>query len=318
MKGKKIETCLKDLSTDVFVWRLAFIGIFLLLLTACGCLAKKSIVYHDLTMNVARGDYPKTMAVLPFKNNTMEQNIEDLVRVSFYSHFSPRPYKDIELYKIDKAVTEKQPIDYELISDRYVKEWGKLLGCDAVIFGEVTHFQRLFLGIYSQIKLSCRIMIWDTKTGKKIWDDEHVVRSHEGGVPFHFAEIPLIAIKSGLNLLEKEKVRAADELCRYLAGRIPAPVDMGSDNSKEPRYIFELQAGAFLDEKRADNLLEGLRAKGYPTYIQRREKQDGLWNRVLLGPYEDQKEAIETKDRIQKDLGLESFIVRKPQEDKRD
>lgn len=279
---------------------------------ACGCLAKQSIVYHELTMKVARGSYPKSMAVLPFINNTTEEKIEQLVRISFYSHFSVRPYRDLELHIIDNIIKQNRTIDYSLISDSYIKEWGQLLGCDALIFGEVTQFQRLFLGIYSQIKLAAHITIWDTKTGQKIWDDQHVARSHEGGVPFHFTEIPLIAIKSGLNLRDKEKVGTTDELCRYLAARIPVPLqDVMDAPERAPTYKYELQAGAFIDDGRADILLEELRDKGYPAFIQRKEDENGWWNRVLLGPYDDRKEAIETKCRIQKDLNIDSFIVRK-------
>jgi hypothetical protein len=261
-------------------------------------------------MKVIRGGYPKSMAVLPFRNNTTEAHLDELVRISFYSHFSVRPYKDIEIFKIDKAINTIDKIDHNKISNSYIKKWGQILGCDALIVGEVTQFRRLFLVVYSQIKLSAHIAIWDTRTGRKIWDDHHVVRSHEGGVPFHLTEVPLIAIKSGLNLLEKEKVKVADQLCRYLTGRIPAPVEVITDQSATARYTFELQAGAFIDEQRADTLLNELREKGYPAFIQRKEKENGWWSRVLLGPYENRQEAIETKNKIQKDLNIDSFIVR--------
>ena len=311
MKYKRTETCLKHPEKSLFVRRFISTLILLVLFLACGCLVKKPIAYNELTMKVIRGGYPKSMAVLPFKNTTSEEQIDELVRISFYSHFSVRPYRDIELLKIDKEINNHDKIDYSKISNSYVRKWGQILKCDALIVGEVIQFRRLFLGVYSQIKLAVHIAIWDTRTGNKIWDDHHVVRSHEGGVPFHLAEVPLIVIKSGLNLLEKEKVKVTDELCRYLTQRIPAPVEVINDQDSETKYTFELQVGAFIDEQRADTLLDELREKGYPAFIQRKEKENGWWSRVLLGPYEIRQEAIETQRKIQKDLSVNSFVVHK-------
>jgi hypothetical protein len=47
--------------------------------------------YSELTVAAAIGDAPRSLAVLPFRNRTSSQNLEDLVRKSFYSHLSVRP-----------------------------------------------------------------------------------------------------------------------------------------------------------------------------------------------------------------------------------
>jgi len=311
MKNKNTETGLNYLSKKIVIRYITAILIISDLIFIFGCPAKNPIIYHELTLKVVRDNYPKSMAVLPFINKSAEEKIDELVRISFYSHFSARPYIDIELHQIDKKITNHKGIDADMPSKADLKKWGQMLGCDAIIIGEVNQFKRIYLGVYSQIKLAAYISIWDTKTGQKIYDDQHVVRSHEGGVPFHLAEVPLIAIKSGLHLLEKEKVRAVDELCRYLTGRIPAPVEMTMEQKPAPIYTYELQVGAFIDGERADSLLGLLREKGYPAFIRKKEKNSGTWNRVILGPYEKMQEAVNIRNKIKGELNIHSFIVQK-------
>ncbi|PIQ45344.1 MAG: hypothetical protein COW04_08150, partial [Deltaproteobacteria bacterium CG12_big_fil_rev_8_21_14_0_65_43_10] len=47
------------------------------------------------------GHQPKTVAVLPFVNKTKSDEAFEIVRKSFYNHFSSLPYVDRELYKVD-------------------------------------------------------------------------------------------------------------------------------------------------------------------------------------------------------------------------
>ena len=65
--------------------------------------------------------------------------------------------------------------------------------------------------------------MWDTRTGRKIWSDTHVTRKHEGGIPLTLTDIPMIGIRSGMNLTETAKVQTVDDLSRQLTGRIPVP-----------------------------------------------------------------------------------------------
>ena len=97
------------------------------------------------------------------------------------------------------------------------------MSCDAVVIGEVTEYQKVYAGFYSQMAVGASITVWDTRTGKKIWSDEHVTRNHEGGIPLAITDIAMIGIRSGLNLTESEKVKTVDELSRYLTSRIPLP-----------------------------------------------------------------------------------------------
>lgn len=189
---------------------------FWILLTACS--AKKPIANQELHRALATDDPPRSVAVLPFSDRSRTEGLAEMVRTSFYSHLSALPYKDIELDEVDARLKEHDLNSPEGIPPTAVKLLGRILAADAVVFGEVTEFDRVFAGLYSQLSVGAAITIYDTRSGRKLWQDEYVARFHEGGLPLDIISIPLIGMRSGLNLRTAVKLRAVDELCRELIG----------------------------------------------------------------------------------------------------
>ena len=166
---------------------------------------------------------PKSIAILPFSNQTDSEDINEFVRTTFYSHLCAQPYKDIELHEVDRRLKIHNVINPDRLTQKTARRLGRILGCDAVVIGKVTEYQRLYAGIYSQMAVGASIVVWDTRTGKQIWSDDHVTRNHEGGIPLALTDIAMIGIRSGMNLTESEKVKTVDELSRYLTSRVPIP-----------------------------------------------------------------------------------------------
>jgi hypothetical protein len=166
---------------------------------------------------------PKSIAILPFGNQTESEDINQFVRTTFYSHLCAKPYKDIELHEVDRKLKIYNLDKHDELNQKSAKQLGQILGCDAVVIGKVTEYRRLYAGIYSQMAVGATIDVWDTRSGKQIWSDEHTTRHHEGGIPLALTDIAMIGIRSGLNLTESEKVRTVDELSRYLTSRLPVP-----------------------------------------------------------------------------------------------
>ena len=201
---------------------------------------------------VAEFDEPWAMAFLPDEtmlvttkpgklfyvtqegNKTEVEDIEDFVRTTLYSHLTPHPYRDIELHDVDRKLKRYNLMNYDKLCNVSAKRLGRILRADAIVIGEVTEFQRVYAGIYSQMAVGASITIWDTRTGKKLWSDEHVTRNHEGGIPLAITDLALISIRSGLNLTDAEKVKTVDELSRHLISRVPVPNPQGSDRSTTP------------------------------------------------------------------------------------
>ena len=223
--------------------------IIVLMIILTGCMSKRPNMNQKLAYTIE--SYPESVAILPFKNNTQIEGIESFVRATFYSHMSVLPYHDVELSLVDKNLAACNLFGYESVEDIPVKELGYLLGVDAVIFGEVTEFQKVYMGIYSQMAVAAKISVWDTRSGHEVWNDECVSRNHEGGLPLGILDIPFILFRSSYHLRDASKVRAVDDVARQLAGRIPVPagvkvgdrqVDNSADDPKpsEPESLKRL------------------------------------------------------------------------------
>jgi hypothetical protein len=194
-----------------------------MMLSGCGShlgLVKDS---DDEAQRVIVRNAPKSIAILPFGNQTESEGINEFVRTTFYSHLSAKPYKDIELHEVDRKLKVHNLTNHDQFTQKSVRRLGRILGCDAIVMGEVTEYQRVYAGIYSQMAVGASIAVWDTRSGKQIWSDEHTTRHHEGGIPLALTDIAMIGIRSGLNLTESEKVKTVDELSRYLSSRVPIP-----------------------------------------------------------------------------------------------
>ena len=224
--------------------------ILVLVLLLNGCMSKQPNMNQKLANSVDM--YPESVAILPFKNETRIEGIETFIRQTLYSHMSVLPYKDVELSLVDEKLKACGLLGYDRVEDIPLDELGYLLGVDAVVFGEVTEFQKVFMGIYSQMAVAVKISIWDTRSGLKVWEDECVSRNHEGGLPLGFLDLPFILVRSGYHLRETSKIRAVDDVSRQLSSRIPVPPEIknradqvdytdASDDSFKPSKLRSLK-----------------------------------------------------------------------------
>lgn len=197
--------------------------LILTVLLAAGCATKAPVSSPSFNQPVSFINPPKSIAILPFVNKTPNTEIADILRIVFYCHLSAHPFKDVELHVVDERLRTLGHENAEQLQSVPPQELGQLLGTDAVILGEVTKYERLFLGVYSQFSMGASISVVDTRSGRVIWKDKYTARIHEGGLPLTIFEIPFVSIRSGMNLSDSVKIRAADELSRNLAIRIPAP-----------------------------------------------------------------------------------------------
>ena len=203
------------------IWLAVLFSLFFL----CGCGAKLPFIKdsEEDAQRVILKNPPKSIAILPFGNQTDSEDISQIVRTTLYSHMSAHPYKDIELHEIDRKLRRHDLMEYDKFCDVSAKRLGRILRCDAVVVGKVTEFQKVYAGIYSQMAVGASITVWDTRTGEKIWSDEHVTRNHEGGIPLAITDFAMIGFRSGMNLTESEKIATIDELSRHFSSRVPIP-----------------------------------------------------------------------------------------------
>ena len=231
-----------------------------------GCMSKQPNLNQKLAYSV--DTYPESVAILPFKNDTSIEGIEIFVRQTLYSHMSVLPYKDVELSLVDEKLKACGLLGYGRVEDIPLDELGYLLGVDAVVFGEVTEFKKVYMGIYSQMAVAVRISIWDTRSGLKLWEDECVSRNHEGGLPLGLLDLPLILVRSGYHLRETSKIRAVDDVSRQLASRIPVPSEVRNE-------VKKIEYSDMADTNLKPNKLKSLKklTRAHPDNVNGSKKQ---------------------------------------------
>ncbi|MEN6622430.1 MAG: GNA1162 family protein [Smithella sp.] len=166
---------------------------------------------------------PKSVAVLPFVDLSGSKEGFDVVRRGFYNHFSSLPFKDMKLYRVDNTLRKAGLVDPAAISKMSPQKLGKMLDVDAVVFGEISNFDKLYAVVYSQVSVGAQIKMYDTKTGKFLWSGKNVARIHGGGIATNPVGIIATVISTAMNVREIQLLRANDDLFRDMVRTIPVP-----------------------------------------------------------------------------------------------
>jgi hypothetical protein len=166
---------------------------------------------------------PRTVAVLPFWDPSGSKEGFEAVRRGFYNHFSSLPFRDLELVRIDETLTKAGLTDPAQIHKTPPERFGQLLGVDAVVYGEVSDFDKLFLMVYSQVSVGAEIRMFDAKTGHFLWSGRHVARIHEGGLSVTPVGIIATVVATAMNIRDIQLLRACDDLFRDMVKTIPTP-----------------------------------------------------------------------------------------------
>jgi hypothetical protein len=246
----------------------------------------------------------KIAAVLPFETPPEEAGIGPLVRTAFYSHFSPRNYRDIEPSRVDRLLRRREAATGEDWRRFSPQELGEILRADFVIYGTVLSFERTFLGVYSQIALTVGLEMVACKTGKGVWQKTLKKRSHDGGLPFSLFGVGAAALRSSLHMTHERTVGLVDRVSRELAEAVPEPPAPGAT----PTW-FEVQVASFLDPVKAELTARRFDGKGAQGRIEPVSLEGRVYHRVLLGPYRTAAEAEEARRRIAEETDLQPLVV---------
>jgi parallel beta-helix repeat protein len=166
---------------------------------------------------------PQTVAVLPFLNRTDKKEAFDIVRKSFHGHFSTLNFTAVPLYKVDHALHQAGLDTPDKVAATPVSKLREILQADALIQGEITHYDRIYLGVYSQVAVGAEVRMVEAKTDKELWWAKDVSRKHAGGISTTAVGLILTAVSTALNMREIELLRSSDDLFREMVRSIPQP-----------------------------------------------------------------------------------------------
>ena len=77
-----------------------------------------------------------------------------------------------------------------------------------------------------------------------------------------------------------------------------------------PAGRYRIQAGAFRERGDADRLRASLILEGMDSHIRTSRTADGVWHRVMVGPFEDRAAAEKASSRLRTSRELDGRIVR--------
>lgn len=191
----------------------------LLAIAVAGCATGQT----PSTATVAPGDLPRTLAVLPFVPVAGKEEQSSLVTRMVYGSLSATTYDVLKLQVVEERLARAGLGDPRVAAATPPAELAKLLNVDGIVYGEVTHWDRVFLAVYAQVAAGAQIKMVDARSGQTLFERKEVSRSHQGGLPTDAVSAAIQVIQSSLKLREIEIVRASDDLVRDLLKGLPTP-----------------------------------------------------------------------------------------------
>jgi len=276
----------------------------LLFLLSCTSFSSQRVIESTSPDWLPKDRPPPSVAVMPFDNLTADEEIGPLVRKSFYNHFSSKNFRDIELTTVDRGLESIQKAQAGTWRDVPPETLGRYLHSDFVIYGKVKDYQKLFLGIYSQIALTVEIEMVDCWNGKGVWWKTETKRSHDGGIPFEILGLVSAAARSGLHLQFERTLDLVERINRDLVAEIPEPAA-----SPGGPLSVDIQIASFLEKNRATSTVEECKRIGLEPRVETVQITDRTWYRVVLGPYKEIPAAERDKQLIAERTKFQPIFV---------
>ena len=188
---------------------------------------------------------PKTVAVLPFRSQIGEGRVEgseglfnflsrkdpsqpesvgERMRRAFFGQFAQLEFDHVKISRIDRTLQREGLDTWEQLEIFPLQRLGELLGADAVIVGQVTHFDYYYVFLYSQLAVGLSLEMRDTKTGDVLWRVHDARRVHTARIAYEPIAIAVGLFQVGFSMRPINMMRAMDEICRELVGTIPPPL----------------------------------------------------------------------------------------------
>lgn len=189
---------------------------------------------------------PKTVAVLPFHsligNGRIEGSrflfslfrgkeaekpriLEESMRRAFFGQFAQLEFDHVKMSQVDRALKKEELDSWERIRAVSPQRLSELLGADALIFGQITHFDYYYAFLYTQLAVGLSLEMVDARSGEILWKVQDARRDHTARIVYDPIALAVGLLQAGFSLRPINMMRAMDKICRELVGTIPPPAD---------------------------------------------------------------------------------------------
>jgi len=131
---------------------------------------------HQLKMQMS-SDFdpvkPIRVAVLPF--DTVKKGQEEgaeKMRRAFAAHLQETNFEVAELAFVDRVLAERGWRSPDRLKQVPVRELGEALGVDAVVYGDVTKWDKFYIVVHAHGIVSAKTEMRDVHTGQSLWTAE--------------------------------------------------------------------------------------------------------------------------------------------------
>lgn len=193
---------------------------------------------------VSAKELPRTIAVLPLipPSDPDKEEPARVVTRMIYGSLSATPYDVLKPQIVEERLVRAGLGDPRAAQAKEPAELAKILKVDGIVYGELTHWNRIFLGAYAQVAAGAHVKLVDARNGTILFERKEVSRSHEGGVPDNPISAAIQLVRSALKLREIELIRASDDLVRDLLKGVPTPPP--GEARRPPAFAHVLSDGA--------------------------------------------------------------------------
>jgi hypothetical protein len=195
----------------------------LLLLSLAGCSSVPKATPGGIAA-LSDTRLPQRVAVLPFANRCSNPEAAVVLRRMFYNFFSSLNYADVELAQVD-AVLQKNGLIDALAAGGAVsaEKLGRLLGVDAVVFGEAQELGKVYALVYANSRATLAIRLVSCIDGALLWEIKDTVTRHEGSLPLSLPGLAAGILKTAFSFQQADLTQVAAELCMRMVAALPNP-----------------------------------------------------------------------------------------------
>ena len=174
--------------------------------------------------HVSGSELPRRVAIMPFSNHSQSEQAGPMVRKMFYNFFSSLNYVDVEPSEVDDILRQTGIYD-DIVQAKTldIQKACQVLDADALIFGDVTTFGKIYAVLYSEVRAGMKAEMLACPSGNPIWSYEHTSHIGEGGISISPLGLASTAAKVLLNLRQTIGMRVVSDLCMQMTSTIPNP-----------------------------------------------------------------------------------------------
>lgn len=176
--------------------------------------------------------FPESLALAPVTNKTKIDFADEYVRRELYGALATLQYEDVELAKVDNTLTAKGQalgVAPEKLEPYYMAD-PEL--ADAMVFAEVDRVSRIFLLLYSRIKVDLRITMVDTQSKRYLYSNHFSVRNQFLSIPVNPIQIATSLLSTLWHIRDNQLELSIRQTAAEVAKRFPQrPVAVASGST---------------------------------------------------------------------------------------